>query len=123
LRQQQTRSGAARVVPDDIKDHTTTKEETMNIDWNITKPYWYTTAAWRVAGQPEAIAEALRMGEQANDLLTRAARMIHSAWRDAGSGVQDAPLRCHVILDRLTGETDRLAALLRRLRAAKAVSA
>jgi hypothetical protein len=94
----------------------------MNIDWNITKPYWYTHAAWRVAHHPEAIAEAVRMGEQVSDLLTRAARMVHSACRDVGSGVEYAPLRCQMILDRLTGETDRLIPVLRRLRAARAVT-
>jgi hypothetical protein len=98
------------------------REETMNIDWKITKPYWYTTAAWRVAQQPEAIAEALMMGEQVHDLLTRATRLVTNACRDTGTGVQYAPLRCQVILDRLASETDRLVPVLRRLRAAKAVS-
>jgi hypothetical protein len=94
----------------------------MNIDWNITKPYWYTHAAWRVAHQPEAIAEALRMGEQISDLLTRATHMVHNACQNVGTEVRHAPLRCQVILNRLARETDRLIPALRRLRAAAAVT-
>ena len=94
----------------------------MNIDWNITKTHWHTSTAWRAAQQPEAIAEAVRMGEQVSDLLTRAARLVHSACRDVDPLVESAHLRCQVILDRLTGETDRLVPVLRRLRAARAVT-
>lgn len=94
----------------------------MNIDWNITKTHWHTSAAWRVAQQPEAIAEAVRIGEQVSDLLTQAARLVHSACRDVDPLVESTHLRCQAILDQLTGETDRLLPVLRRLRAARAVT-
>lgn len=94
----------------------------MSVEWNITKKYWYTSAAWRVAAHPEAITEALRTGEQVHDLLTRAARMVDSACLEVSCAVEHAPLRCQVILDRLAGETDHLIPVLRRLRAAQAVT-
>ena len=94
----------------------------MNIDWNTMKTQSYMSLAWRVAQQPDAIAEAVRTGEQVNDLLTHAARLVHRACRDVDPLVESASLRCQVILDRLTGQTDRLIPVLRRLRAAKAVT-
>jgi hypothetical protein len=95
----------------------------MNIDWNITTTQQRTSAAWRAAQHPEAITEAITMGEQVSDLLTHAARMVRSACQDVDTLVDHTPLRCQVILDRLAGETDRLTPMLRRLRAAaKAVT-
>jgi predicted HAD superfamily Cof-like phosphohydrolase len=94
----------------------------MSIDGNITKTYRYTSAAWRVAHHPEAITEAVRMGEQISDLLTQATRLLHSARREADHITQYTPLRYQAIQDRLTGEIDRLVPLLRRLRAAGAVT-
>ena len=94
----------------------------MSIDGNITKTYRYTSAAWRVAHHPEAITEAVRMGEQVSNLLTQATCLLHSARREADRIAEYTPLRCQAIQNRLTGEINRLAPILRRLRAAGAVT-
>lgn len=90
----------------------------MTINWNVSKKSWYTTDAWRAAQQPDAIAEAIKFGEQITELLTQAAGLIDRACQDMDSIIENTTLRCQVILDRLTGETDRLASALTRLRAA-----
>ena len=90
----------------------------MITDWNVTKTNWYTTTAWRVAQEPEAIAEAVKIGEQVIELLTRAAGFIEHACRDVDSIIENATLRGQVILDQLAVETDRLTPALARLRAA-----
>ena len=90
----------------------------MTINWNVTKTNWYTTDAWRAAQEPDAIAEAIKIGEQISDLLTQAAGLIERACQDVDSIIADATLRCRVILDRLTAEEHRLEPPLTRLRAA-----
>lgn len=90
----------------------------MTLNWNVTKTNWYTTDAWRAAQEPEAIARAVEIGEQIADLLTGAAGLIERACQNVDSIVDNAVLRCQVILDRLAGEADRLAPVLTRLRAA-----
>lgn len=90
----------------------------MTFNWNVSKTNWYTTDAWRAAQEPDAIAEAITIGEQIRDLLTHAAGLIEHACQDVDSIIEDATLRCQVILDRLTGEAHRLEPTLTRLRAA-----
>lgn len=92
--------------------------DVMTLNWTVAKPNWYTTGAWRAAQEPEAIAQAVEIGEQIADLLTEAAGLIERAGQDVDSIVDNAVPRCQMILDRLTGEADRLAPVLTRLRAA-----
>ncbi|MGH3707894.1 MAG: hypothetical protein ACRDRQ_07255 [Pseudonocardiaceae bacterium] len=92
-------------------------------NWNVIKTNWYATDAWRAAQNPEAIAEAVTIGEQIVELLTQAADLVERACLDVDSIIENANLRCQVILVRLAGETDRLEPVLARLRAAsKAVA-
>lgn len=90
----------------------------MTINWNLIKAKWYATDAWRAAQEPDAIAEAIRIGEQISDLLTRAAGLIERACREVDSIIEGSTLRCQVILDQLISEAERLAPVLTRLRAA-----
>lgn len=90
----------------------------MATNWNATKTNWYVIDAWRAGQEPDAIAQAVTIGEQITDLLAEAATLVQRARWNADSIIEDAYIRCQAILDRLTGGTDRLAPVLIRLRAA-----
>lgn len=90
----------------------------MTINWDVTKTNQYTTNAWRAAQEPDAIAEAVKIGEQIIELLTQGASLIERACQDVDSIIENATLRGQVILDRLAVETNRLESALTRLRAA-----
>jgi hypothetical protein len=95
----------------------------MEINWKAMKTKWYMTDAWRAAQEPDAISEAIKTGEQIITLLTQTAALVERAYKDVDLIIEDATIRCEAIVDRLTGETNRLAPVLARLRAArKAVS-
>jgi F0F1-type ATP synthase membrane subunit b/b' len=74
--------------------------------------------AWRAAQEPEAITEAVRIGEQITTLLAQAAILIERACQNVEAIIENANLGCQQILDRLTRETTRLTPVLSRLRAA-----
>lgn len=93
----------------------------MTINWSVIKKSWYSTDAWRAAQEPDAIAEAIKFGEQITELLTQAAGLIDNACHDVEEIIDNAPRRCRIILDQLTSETDRLTRALTRLRAAHKV--
>jgi hypothetical protein len=87
------------------------------------KTSWYVPDAWRVALVPDAIIEALAIGEQINELLTHAIGLVEHACADADQIIDNAHRRCHTILGQLYGQADRLGPVLRRLRAvSKAVA-
>jgi hypothetical protein len=74
--------------------------------------------AWRAAQEPDAITEAVRIGEQITTLLVQAATLIERAFQNVDSIIENTNLGCQQILDQLTRETNRLAPVLYRLRAA-----
>lgn len=90
----------------------------MSINWNVATTNWYTVDAWRAGHQPDAIMEATKFGEQIIELMAQAIGLIELADADVDSIVQNARLRCQVILDQLYGHIDRLDLVLSRLRAA-----
>lgn len=78
----------------------------------------FTADAWRAGQEPEAIADAITVGDYITDLITEAAALIKHACQNVDSIIENALLRCQAIVDRLMDETDRLELVLRRLRAA-----
>jgi hypothetical protein len=89
----------------------------------VSNDEWSVVDAWHTGGQPEAIVEAIKVGEQITDLLTQAATLVQRACREVDSIVDNASLRCQTILDQIAREAARLRPMLTRLRAAsKAVS-
>lgn len=82
------------------------------------KTHVFVADAWRAGQEPEAIADAITIGEYITDLITEAAALIKRACQDAYPIIENAILRCQMIVDRLIRETDRLGTVLRRLRAA-----
>lgn len=90
----------------------------MTSDGSMATVNWYTADAWRVGQEPEAITEALRLGEQIIGLVIQAATVIDDACRNVYLIIDDAAVRCQVIVDQLMREIVWLAPLLTRLRAA-----
>jgi hypothetical protein len=90
----------------------------VTTDGNVIKTSWYVTDAWRAGQEPEAISEALRMGEQVIGLFIQAATLIEEACRDVSLIIEDAAVRCQMIVDQLVREIVRLAPILARLQAA-----
>lgn len=86
--------------------------------WDVKKTHWQTADAWRGAQAHEAITEAIKLGDQIIDLLNHATTLVERACVDVEEIIDNAHRRCQPILDRLTGETDRLEPILTRLRAA-----
>lgn len=84
-------------------------------DGNVTTPS--IMEAWRTV-EPEVIIQALRIGEHVSDLFVGAARLVQRARWNVDSIIEDAYIRCQIILDRLSDETDRLTPILMLLRAA-----
>jgi hypothetical protein len=82
------------------------------------KNVWSVPDAWRIGGQPEAISEAIKVGEQITDLLEEAATLVQRACQEVDSIVELASVRCQVILDHIAREAARLTPVLARLRAA-----
>jgi hypothetical protein len=95
----------------------------MNINWKAMKIRWCATDAWRAAHEPEAIREAITMGEQILTLLTHAITLVERACQDMDPIIEDATRHGETIVDRLHAQTTRLEPVLTRLRAAdKAVT-
>ena len=95
----------------------------MNINWKAMKIRWCATDAWRAAHDPEAIREAINMGEQILTLLTHAITLVERACQEMDPIIQDATRHGEVIVDRLHAQATRLVPVLTRLRAAdKAVN-
>lgn len=84
----------------------------------MTKTNWYTADAWRAGHQPDALAEATKIGEQIIGLMTQAIGLVEHACADVDPIIENATVRCQVILDQLYGQADRLDPVLSRLRAA-----
>jgi hypothetical protein len=82
------------------------------------KAHVFVTDAWRTGQEPEAIADAITLGDYITDLITEAATLIKRACQDVDPIIKTATLRCQMIVDRLIRETDLLGTVLRRLRAA-----
>lgn len=91
--------------------------------WDVEKTHWQVAEAWRGAQKPDAIIEAIRVGEQVIDLLTQATALVERACQDTETLIDNAHLYCQPILDRLTSETDRVKPVLSRLRAASSKGA
>ena len=90
----------------------------MATHWNPPKTHWHVIDAWHAAHQPNAITQALTIGEQITDLLIEATTLVQRARWNTDSIIEDAYIRCQAILDRLTDEANKLAPVLIRLRAA-----
>jgi hypothetical protein len=94
-----------------------------NTRWYITKINCFVGDAWRAGRHPDALTDAITIGEQTVELMTQAIGLIEHACADVKSIVHNAHLRCEVILDHLYSQIDRLDPVLSRLRAAsKAVT-
>jgi hypothetical protein len=74
--------------------------------------------AWRAAQEPEAITEALIMGNHILDVLNQATTLIDRACHNVEAIIDNTTLRCQPILNQLANEVDRLTPVLTRLRAA-----
>lgn len=83
------------------------------------KTHAFVADAWRAGQEPEAIADAIKVGEYITDLITEAATLIKRACQNVDLIVESAIPRCQMIVDRLIRETDHLGTVLRRLRAAE----
>jgi len=95
----------------------------MATNWDVSTTNWYTTDAWRAGCQPEALAEALKIGEQIIELMRQAIDLVERACADVEPIIENTTVRCQLILGQLHAQTDRLDPVLSRLRAAsKAVA-
>lgn len=90
----------------------------MTTDGNVTTTDWCTPDAWRPGQEPEAIVEALAMGEQVMGLLVQAAILIEEACQNVAPIIDNTIVRCEVIVDQLVGEMTWLTPVVIRLRAA-----
>jgi hypothetical protein len=88
---------------------------------NVIKTNLYTPDAWRVGQEPDAIMEALKLGEQVMGLFIQAATLIEQACQDVYLIIDNAAVWCQMIVDQLMRERARLAPVLTRLRAASRV--
>lgn len=94
-----------------------------NTRWDITEINYFVSDAWRAGRRPDALADAITIGEQSIELMTQAIGLIEHACADVNPIVHNAHLRCQVILDHLYVQINRLDPVLSRLRAAsKAVT-
>jgi uncharacterized protein (DUF2344 family) len=71
--------------------------------------------AWRIAHEPQAITEAITIGQQINDLLNQASTQIDQACYEVNPVIERAHYHCRLILNQLTSEVHRLAPVLTRL--------
>lgn len=90
----------------------------VTTDGNVMKTSWYTPDAWRMGQEPEAIREALKLGDQVMGLFIQAATLIQQACQDVYLIIDNTAVRCQVMVDQLMREIVRLAPILTRLRAA-----
>lgn len=90
----------------------------MSTDGNVTATNWYTPDAWRTGQEPDAIMEALAIGEQIMGLLVQAAILIEEACQNVNQIINNTTVRCQVIVNQLIREMTRLAPIVIRLRAA-----
>lgn len=90
----------------------------MTTDGNVMTTNWYTPDAWRTGQEPDAIVEALVIGEQVMGLLAQAAILIDEACQNVTPIINNTAVRCQVIVDQLVCEMTRLAPIVIRLRAA-----
>jgi hypothetical protein len=93
-------------------------------NWNLPKTAnWYLADAWRAALNPDAITEAVTIGEQIIELLAQTIGLVERACADVNPIIENTHPRCKVILDGLHGQANRLDPALARLRSAgKAVT-
>jgi uncharacterized protein YfcZ (UPF0381/DUF406 family) len=89
-----------------------------NTDLDVTKINLFVSDAWRAGRQPNALADAVTIGEQITELIHRAIGLIGHACTDVETIVHNANLRCQTILDQLYDQINRLDPVLSRLRAA-----
>lgn len=90
----------------------------LEINWNAIRTHVFIPDAWRAGRQPEALAQAVTIGEQIIELINQAIRLIEQACADADQIVPGARLRCQAIADRLCVQSHRIGPVLSRLRAA-----
>lgn len=84
----------------------------------MTKNVCSVSGAWRAGQQPDALSEAIKVGEQITDLLEEAATLVQRACQQVDAIIDTASLRCQAILDQIAREAARLTPVLTRLRAA-----
>lgn len=75
-----------------------------NTHWDVTKINLFVGDAWRAGRHPDALTEAITIGEHIIELMTQAIGLIEYACAEVDSIVQNANLRCQVILDHLYGQ-------------------
>jgi hypothetical protein len=94
------------------------REKVMAVNGKMLKENWCIIDAWHAAQEPDAIIQAIKVGEQITDLLAEAAILIRRARWDVDVVIEGTYIRCQELLRRLADETDRLISALLRLRAA-----
>lgn len=85
---------------------------------DVVKPSWYAPDAWRVGQEPEAITEAVEVGEQIMGLFIQAATLIEQACQNVELIIENTAAWCQMIVDQLMREALRLIPILTRLQAA-----
>ncbi len=73
--------------------------------------------AWRIAQEPEAILEAIVIGQQITDFIGQARGEIERACHDMAPIIEHTRRQCQGILDQLAREAHRVAPVLTRLQA------
>jgi hypothetical protein len=73
--------------------------------------------AWRIAQEPDAIIEAIVIGQQISDLISQARSEVEQACHDVTPIIEHAHRQCQGILDQLAREAHRVAPVLTRLHA------
>jgi hypothetical protein len=71
--------------------------------------------AWRIAQEPDAILEAIVIGQQITDFIGQARGEIERACHDMTPIIEHTHRQCHAILDQLAREAHRIALMLTRL--------
>jgi hypothetical protein len=102
-----------------IPEYTTKNRKRRQVvmtNGNVAKASWYVPDAWRAVLAPDAIIEALAIGEQTIQLLTQTISLVERAYADMNQIIDNAHLRRQTILNQLYGQADRLDLVLRRLR-------
>lgn len=73
--------------------------------------------AWRIAQEPDAIIEAIVIGEQISDFISQARSEVERACHDMTPIIEHTHCQCQQILDQLAREARRVAPVLTRLQA------
>jgi hypothetical protein len=73
--------------------------------------------AWRIAQEPDAIIEAMVIGEEISDFISQARSEVERACHDMTPIIEHTHRQCQGILDQLAREARRVTPVLTRLQA------